>query len=252
MSPLTRDFIDNFGLITQRVSKGADGGDSTHRFGVFVASEWLADTPFEYFQLRKESLKEYYYSTVGKYEVSKDVYVRHPDPEKWYSSPLNFSRDQTRMLLAAMVVMDDKERVGGLAKKLLKNFGLHPNIYPNWCKPGDSEYKKKFPDPIIPSEISAIIRGMELWWAYPALFFLDSFLFLDILFAVCHDRYLKQTGERTDQHTMLLVDFITAMKRYPTPVSFLARQLYKFTDFEGALKWIFDQERSNDPPLDIS
>lgn len=241
-----KPFLDKFGLIAQKDSAGADGGDSMHRFGLIYSSlkvlgitTWVDDvTPID----------EYYDKVMPQYEKEKDTYVRHPDLEKWYSNPLNFSRDQTTMALKAMLMRGDGRRARGLLKQLAGKFGFHKNVYPNYAKPGDADYKKKVPDIITPSEIADVLRSYRSKMLYPIICILDLFKFIDIAFAERDDNISKAKGKRTDYYVMLCMDIAVSRAVQDTFVMrAVAKKLAK-SDYKSGIEWIFSP-RWDDPPV---
>lgn len=241
-----KPFLDKFGLIAQKASSGADGGDSAHRFGVAYAAlklggydTWLDGTT---------PLDEYYHKAMLDYEKSKNTYVRHPDPDKWYSNPQNFSRDQTDMLMKAMLVQGDKSRLRGLFKEIIKNFGFHKNIYPNHTKPGDPEYKKKTADILTPSQIADVLRSYKSKALYPVLCVLDAFRFIDVYLAKRDDDKSKLKGKRTDYYVMLATGIAVSRAVQDTFVLRAVSRKLNASDYKLSVDWIFGP-LWDDPPL---
>lgn len=248
MSEDFRPFIDKFGLIAQKDTSGADGGDSTHRFGVMMVC--LKLLKMKYWVTNDRVLDDYYSFAMNQYEdgFGSNTYRRHPDPDKWYSNPLNFSRDQTAMLLNAMLIMNDKRRIDGLAKELIKRGGLHKNAYPNYAYPNTPEYKRKFPDIATPNQLAAILRSFRSKFLYPIICVLDLFKLGDVVLARRDDEESKKKGKRTDYYTMLLTDLIVARATQDTFVARLAAKLLKKDDYMGAISWVFGSQ-FDDPPI---
>lgn len=238
-------YLDDSNLIAQSRASGADGGDSTHRFGLAYSAlkllgytTWLDGvTPID----------DYYYMAMRQYELTKDTYVRHPG-FKWYSNPLNFSRDQTKMILDAMLVKGDKSRVRGLFKEIMKRFGFHKNEYPNYTSPGDPLYKKKFPDIVTPSEIGDYLRSFDSTLLYPLLCGIDLFQFIDIYLAKKDDDASKLKGKRTDYYVMLCVNISVSRSVQDTFILKLAAKQLAKSDYKSSIEWIFGP-KWDDPPL---
>lgn len=205
-------YYDEFGCIAQK-APGRDGGDSCHRNSLIVVA--LAALK------EKEAAAEQYYKQRYFSKNQFFRYIRHPDPNKWYSRAENFSRDQTSMLLAAAVSVEDKATPMIIKSYLVHFKGFHQNTHPNYVVPGDADYKEKTPDIVLPSELAAFCRDNGTSYLYPILCFLDSFFFLDIMFAWWDDYKSKKTSTRTDQYTMLCTHLLLAKIKTPTPVSWL-------------------------------
>lgn len=241
-----KPFIDKFGLIAQKDTSGADGGDSTHRFGIIISC--LKMLGQKYWVTNDYVVDDYYNQTIVRYMTADDVYTRHPDPEKWYSNPLNFSRDQTTMLLKSMMVMGDKIKIKGLAIKLIKNLGRYPNVYPNYAVPGEDRYKKKFPDIITPNGIADFVRSLGGKLFYPLLCILDLARFVDIALAVREDNECKTRGKRTDYFVMLATDMAVSRYVQDTFVMRAACKKLAATDYKTSIEWIFSPQ-FDDPPI---
>lgn len=242
-----KPFIDKWGLIAQNIASGADGGDSAHRFGIIFSC--LKILGAKYWISNDRLLDEYYFYAMAHYEKSLNTYVRHPNPEMWYSNPMNFSRDQTTMIVKSMLVMGDKGRIQGVIGEIFKRFGFHKNEYPNYTKPGDADYKKKVPDIITPSEIGDWLRSFRSPLLYPLLCIIDSFKFIDIYLAEKDDDKSKAKGSRTDYFVMIATDVVVSRYVQDTFVlRAVARKLAK-TDYKNTIKWIFRREY-DDPPVD--
>jgi len=241
-------YVDNFGMIAQSKESGADGGDSAHRFGLIIVclkllgyKTWIDGTP----------LDEYYRKAMFEYEVSKDVYTRHPDKTKWYSNPLNMSRDQLSRLIQAMIVMHDTDRIKGVASKMLARYGFNQNIYPNHASPGDATYKKKVADIITPGQLRDIISGVTNNWFdnYILMPALDLFKFADVYFAKKDDDRAKRKGKRTDYYVMLVTDIAVARATRDNFVLRLVAKALAKSDYKSSITWIFEPKWS-DPPID--
>ena len=239
-------YIDKFNLITQRREAGADGGDTCHRVCNILLCAKLDGTQYSF---DNKPLIESYYRCIGDFEITKDVYRRHPDTTKWYSLPENFSADQATMLLAAMLAFGDTERLKGFGKKLIERKGFHQNTHPNYEKPGDKGYVTKIADIVRPSQIAIILRGMRAPVLYPLIFVLDLFLFIDIILNMFDDYRSRKKGKRTDAYTMMTAILLTTKLKYDTLPAKLVRKLMRFTDYKSAITWIFEPAEHNDPPI---
>lgn len=235
-------YVDGMGVLAQG-APWRDGGDSCHRTNVVVTA--LAAVG------ERAAATQYYYDNIKAFKASDTEYRRHPDQNKWYSRPENFSRDQTSMLLAAAAMVGDTSTVKNIALQLLKRKGFHQNTHPNYFAPGDEGYKAKTPDFIAPSEIAAIIRGTNAIILYPLLWILDAFFFIDILFAKMDDDESKRNMKksRTDQYVMLITHLFLSKQKMDTPIAALARKFLKKFDYVGTFKFLFEDPKWSDPPL---
>lgn len=194
-----------------------DFGDSAQRIGMISFGKFLNETP-------NESEFNFWLSLIT---VGPGQFVRGPAPG-WWNNPLNFSRDQTRALVMAMGVYKKKGALKANFFSLIKNFGLYPNIYPNWVKPGDSGYVKKFPDIASPEHYSEYIRAFyssgNNWMLalYPLVLLGDLFKLLGTLIAVFYtDRDPTQADDLNS-----IMSLLQAYKYLPTPLSWLSRKIY--------------------------
>jgi len=102
---------------------------------------------------------------------------------------------------------------------------------------------------VLPAELSAFLRASNNKWLYPLLYITDGAFFIDILFAAYNDFICKKGAGRTDQYTMLCTNLLLAKIRKPTLVTYLASKLVSLFDYKGAIQYIFDEARCEDPPL---
>lgn len=209
-----------------------DGGDSAHRAGIIVTCLYLLGH-------RNEAIA-YYHKVIEAYTSAEHVYRRHPDTTKWYSDYRNMSRDQTTMLMSAMLVTFDKWRINGLMRRIVtEQGGMHDNIYHNYVIPTEKT-AAKMPDIVVPAQLSKWIR-VNNNWTQIFLPFLDAFLLIDILLCLWDDSKSKARGKRTDYHTMLLMDLMVASQIKATWVGKLAFKIYtRFVDWSGAINYIFN------------
>lgn len=242
-------YIDSaYKVIGQRQSTGGDMGDSCHR----TASYW-----FLYILQNKDLgipaaldvLKRRCMMDMNKFEVKWGVYCRHPDKNMWYSDHRNFSRDQTTMLMNALIVSGDTTALTFLLIRMISRFGFFQNFYKNWCWPGEKGCSPKIPDIITPMIISKFIRGLRLYPLYPLLYILDLFLFVDIFARNLAEKEAQKKNAHTDYDVMLAQDMLLIQFTYDTFVAKAARRLYsRSTNFMETIAWIFRPE-SNDPPV---
>jgi hypothetical protein len=213
--PDIKPYLDKYDLIVQ---KDGDGGDSAQRIGMWAFGSLFNSQPDEV-----EFYRQLKAITIGAGE-----FVRNPDPTKWYSNPLNFSRDQTRALVMAMGVYGFDLALFRNLKNLILNFFRYPNIYPNFTKPGDPSYIKKVPDIASPEDLGEYIRAFysagfkSMLLLYPLVLLGDLFKLLGTLISVFYvDRDLTQYDDLNS-----IMSFLQAFKWMPTPLSWLARKIY--------------------------
>lgn len=162
---------------------------------------------------------------INYFEVAAGRFVRYPTANNgeryvpWYGEPDNFTRDQAVVLQAAMVMVGAKDAMKRLFKARASRLLLHFNT----LSYDDQEpIRKKFPD--LPNfvELAQFIRGFNLWGLYPLLCILDLQNLIDVLFARKLQPY--------DSDNMLLPILISSNTHLATPISWLTKKLYKFTD----------------------
>lgn len=217
--------IDTYGLIVQ---KDLDGGDTAGREGDY----WFAH------KLLESKEPDNFDNVLNHLQVSPGVFIRHPVN---YNDPKDFSRDQTVPLIMAMGEMKRYETLKLLLSKQLANGFKYQN--------GDFGG---------PADIGYYIRAFRMWFLYPLLLLGDAQLLINTLF-ICglkakepnwlqkflgkHVHYIFIQGEPNNKdgipqdvyglkntstdinHTLALLQ---AKRRYPTPISYIARKLYKW------------------------
>ncbi len=191
--------IDKLGLYVQ-----ADGGngDSAHRTGLAMAIEALTGNT-----LQAEHICEH----VLRYlEVEPGFFVRHPAEhyEDWAGDPSNFSRDQASRLILGFAVLGKKDPIKRWLRQMAKRVFFHQNNM------NPVEKKKRPRDIMAPGEWRNVIRGLGLWWAYPALLILDLFFIGDIY-----------TRSKWDGASLYVPDLKFALKKYWTPAAWIANKL---------------------------
>lgn len=236
--------IDDNGMIIS----GGDGGDSCHRmYASYVRIRLqyllkLMDKVPPPFDKTASPAK-----TQCLLEISPGIYIRNPDPTKWYSDPRNFSRDQMTPVICFHAIMSNsptpvfsdtaKKDQAELLKACLKRGMFSQNIYPNWVDPRTQPVTKKIPDFIDPSLWGVFARSWIKTWfapiALPIIILGDAFLVASALvkcFApITTDGTLqfRQPGpDDCDDDNMNNVLMATQYV-FQTPLSWLARKIYK-------------------------
>lgn len=243
---LFRDYIDGYQLITQHKRAGGDGGDSCHRTMNILSCLKLIG---EQHSFDTTPIDDSYDRCLNEFSIDGELYRRHPDITKWYSRPENFSRDQCIMLLWGMITFGDDGAVHQLFDAFFNRKFMNQNTYPNHTNPGDPEYIKKVADPVTPGQLAMLLRGMNVKWHYPIVCLLDLFMLIDIPLNIFDDYKSKKKGKRSDAWTMMAAVALSTKQRFDNPVAWLARKILSFTDYKGAITWIFATPENNDPPI---
>jgi hypothetical protein len=248
---LIQNFIDSFGVITQ---KDGDGGDSLQREGMFAFSEYMHYHLGKIDQNQLQSSTDRYTKILKTLEVSWGNFRRHPDTSKWYGQSDRMSRDQLTSNIVAMGVVNQKMLLKTLIGHLLKRCLLFTtNTRGNFVMPGDSGYRWKLPDITGPSIWGAYLRGFYkyLYPIYPIVYGLLTILDLEnvinsyiILYKVKKD----PTFSDHLSHQMLLNQ---AYLIYKTPTIMWAHKVYAWCNPERALDQYFDPSTGAEPMNDI-
>jgi hypothetical protein len=153
---LTEPYRDKFGLITQ-TDATMDGGDAAHRTGVFYYGMYLN---FKEDKAKLKAVKTRFLEDLNKLRIDRGRYVRHPDSEKWYSNPNNFSRDQTTPLIIALGAFGETDEITANFSELISSYSFYPNKLKNW-----TNEEKKLPldyrDIAGPSDWGMFIRALN-------------------------------------------------------------------------------------------
>lgn len=253
-------FVDAYAVIVQ---KDMDGGDSLHREGMYAFGKKLRYDNFKnQVFIEETSLSRRPASAsdvMAKFEVEPGIYVRHPDPNKWYSNPETTSRDQVMPVIAYCAAYEDYPRLWRLFKATAKR-GMFAQ---NFIRIGEGETEKKIPDPMI-LNLAQFIRAGGWYTAplYPLLFVFDAVELIGTAITALplhlKDDYwvprLKNDNDVDDNNTV--IQHLLAAHYKPTPFSALSRYLYSVTRAEnlgntllgeknhvmGALRWYHRSE----------
>jgi hypothetical protein len=211
---LVKFYADSVGRIGQA---NGDKGDSAQRTASFIVLQRALGRP--------DSMPVSDVQLINYYEVAAGRFVRYPTGKEgdrykpWYGEPDNFTRDQSVVLQAAMIMAGAKEAFKRLWKARARRLLLHFNT----VSYDDQEpVRKKFPD--IPNlvEIGQIIRGFNLWGLWPVLCITDLQNLIDVLGARKLQPY--------DSDNMLLPVLIDNNTNLATPISWLTKKIYRLTD----------------------
>lgn len=256
-------FIDSYAIIVQR---DGDGGDSLQREGMYAFGKWLrlqnnGQEVFLEIPERRDNAK-----IIAKFEVQPGIYVRHPDPKKWYSNPDTTSRDQIVPLLAYCAAYSDHPRLWRFFKAVARRGFFMQNIQ----RAGDVPKKWKAPDTLL-GHLGLFIRAGGAYTdpLYPLLFVTDS---LDLVATLLYQfpLHFEQTAKRfrikelrdVDDNNDIIAQLM-AVHFKPTPVSWVNRQLYSMTrrwnygntklgelnPVMGSLAWYHRSENRGNPEM---
>lgn len=226
-------YIDKYGLLGRLQLDGSiDGGDSLHKtchmciYGSILALK------------------------VRVCEIASGVFVRNPDPTKWYSNPNTRSRDQLKALLCLLSLKDENQPLKRVFKDHLKRLLLFTaNTHNNGSYPTLEEYNKhapqkpwdgykwKIPDITLFEVWALYIRGFRCRIMYPFLYIFD----LESLAGAVLSKYNGNTDLANSLGTYLL-----SQQVMDTFVMKLARRIAKPYLYKR-LETYFTQE--GEPPL---
>jgi hypothetical protein len=232
-------YIDAYAIIVQ---KDFDGGDSLHREGMYGFALKLRqdkniaprlplrqENPGHQRGLASEVPQAH---SLDPFEVAPGIYVRHPDPEKWYSNPDTTSRDQLFPVIAYCAAYEDYPRLGRLFLAVARR-GFFAQ---NWIRIGENETSRKIPDPMH-MNIAHFIRAGGWWTAplYPLLFAFDALELIGTVLTALplhfRDDHLIprfKNGNDVDDNNVV-VGHLLAANYKPTPFSALSRYFYAIT-----------------------
>jgi hypothetical protein len=202
-------FRDKFGLIT---NESKDSGDCAHNTGIYYTYIAYLGSLTEYHTAPSVE----FWSDLKKLSVGPGQYVRHPDPDKWYSKLKYMSRDQLGSLINAMCYFGMNDKVQECYLELKSRNWLHWNIEESDLSP-EGKVVTKIADPLGVNQIRCFIVSVpslaKFKWLLPIL---D----LDLIYAIYFDRW--------DSDIKLFSQFLTIGKTGThTFVSKLAEKLYK-------------------------
>jgi hypothetical protein len=222
-------YIDSYAIIVQ---KNMDGGDSLQREGMFAFGKKLVYDNFKNQIHILGPVNRGPASTeivLDRLEVSPGIYIRHPDPKKWYSNPDTTSRDQLLPVIAYCAAYEDYPRLWRLFKSVAER-GMFAQ---NTVRIGDGEVDKKIPDPMV-LNVAQFIRAGGWWTAplYPMLFFFDSVELVGTLISALplhlqDDHWIPRAKNENDvDDNNVIIQHLLAAHYKPTPISALNRYLY--------------------------
>jgi hypothetical protein len=214
-------YLDSKGLIVQ---SNGDGGDTLQREGFWYEGLFLNPMyPIINSMLSYEpALNELLYSA---------GYARYWQAP--YNDPTDTSRDQlvSNIRIVGYNVHNNgfKYIIKYILFSILKNWSRFPN--------GDIAFINDY---------GRFIRAFRCWWLYPVLFLCDIPIVVNSIIRCIAGRNPNNVGDDVNH----IGDLAQCQKIYPTPVSFLARKLYKwFRPFgvQYALNWYFRADSGGNP-----
>lgn len=199
--------FDSNGLIVQT---DGDGGDTAGREGDY----WFAQALYSHgpHGLNASQLEEFD-RVIELLQPSPGIFVRNPTrnpvvpPAKAWNDPSDFSRDQTIPIILALGEMGHADVLKKLFWQQLKRYTLYQN--------GDIA---------TPQDLGYYIRANREWYLYPLLFIGDLFTLGNSVIRCIKGRNLDDVSDDIN-HTLALLQ---AQRHYPTPISYLARKIYKY------------------------
>jgi len=258
-------YIDAYALIVQA---DLDGGDTLQREGMYAFGKWLRYNKNQNVLIVDELPERRDPSKImDKLEVQPGVFIRHPDPWKWYSDPAATSRDQLVPVIAYCGAYEDYPRLWRLFKATLKR-GLFAQ---NTRRAGDHHPPHwKVPDTMI-AHMDLFIRAGGYWTAplYPVLLVLDTIDLIGTILQQIPIHWVQAAGQlrfkepRDVDDNNVIISHLMAATFKPTPISWFNRQLYSLTRREnfgntlrgetnpvmGALVWYHRIEGNGNPEM---
>lgn len=231
-------YRDVYGLLVQA---DRDGGDSCNRTMAANCYFSALNVPYtdEGLMLTEAlimDLTQLAGSAPGRYR-------RNPAPNRWFNNENNFTRDQSIVLQAALVLNGQvKWAALDLLKARAKRLMFHFSTENDGQDAGPLVYKA--PDICAPIEIAQFIRCFR-WTTiilYPLLCLLDLQLLIDVAIV----RPLAKAKGNKDFDVQYLPIILSCIKVGLTPTGMLAHMIYARTsNVESELRRYFSEEAGN-------
>lgn len=223
LTDIENRYMDKYGLIGTSWPEGIDGGDSSHKMSHLAIALHLNE-------MDSDAVSAL--AIIHRYGL-----VRHPDPNKWYSNPKTFSRDQFSPRVIAASLLGIQSAVTSYFYSHLKRALLFAwNTRPSW----NEGTQFKMPDITGPENLGFYIRGLRLYLLYPLLFILDLQTLVDAI--------IKRNDKDIDINNSLAAS-IHASVVMPTGLGHIAMRIMKPV-IETKLKAYWSKDR-NEPPIDV-
>lgn len=150
-----------------------------------------------------------------------------------YNDPSDTSRDQLVSNIRAWGYYGYKGDLEYVFNHIIKNWSRFPN--------GDIAFINDY---------ARFIRSFRTWWLYPLLLLFDVPLIVNSIIRCIAGHNSNNVGDDVNH----VGDLAQAQYVYPTPVSWLARKLYKWLRPFGpqyALYWYFRPESGGNPEFTV-
>lgn len=217
--------LDSKGLIVQ---VSGDGGDTLQREGFWFEGIFL--NPEHQYSIIQGMAP--YITALTRLDTPQG-FVRNPTLP--YNDPSDTSRDQLVSNIRACGYYKYTQYLKFIFWSCAKNFSRYPN--------GDIAFLQDY---------GRFIRAFKLWFLYPLLPGCDIFILINSIIRCIQGRDLNNVGDDINH----IGDLAQAQEIYPTPVSWLARKIYKwlrpsFTPHvsgpQYALNWYFRAASGGNP-----
>jgi hypothetical protein len=210
-------YLDSKGLIVQQ---NGDGGDTLQREGFWFEGAFLNPA-----YQNPPGLTQYRIALIDL--DTPEGFVR-----SWeipYNDPSDTSRDQLVSNIRCMGYYECRNDLNYILSNVLKNWSRFPN--------GDIAFINDY---------GRFIRAFRTWYLYPLLFLCDIPIVVNSIIRCIAGRDPNNVGDDVNH----IGDLAQCKNVYPTPVSFLARKIYKwFRPFgvQHALDWYFRDASGGNP-----
>lgn len=236
-------FIDNENLIVQ---SDGDTGDTLRVEGSYqLAIRLRARSKIEVDSWPKASHLDYMES-IAKMQIEPGIFVRHPHPnQEWHKDPSETSRDQMTPNICAMGYAQCEASLKEFTKQMRKRWFV--------------KFQNK--DIASPQDWGSMIRS---WWeidglgyftyakvallSIPILALGDSQMIFSVLVRLWQARDPDNVGD--DWNLLALI--LQAQHTMPTPMSWLARKLYKWFRPSNLGKSLIHSGHPLEPHLAVS
>lgn len=220
------DYTDEFGLYSEKYGYGWESGDSMERVGFKFIAEYFHFKFYGDYD-RYSNSKITFDKQIQEVQIKPGMFCRHPR-QSWTISKYSPSRDQHISNMVALGFRGNKKIILRFLLRHIARLGFFPNIMqefePDWDQSWRNwQLKAKFPDITSPEHIGMFIRALNLWPLYPFLILGDIFSVIGALITIYNCR--KDPSTYDDLSGLCLM--IQAKYVMPTPVSWLARTLYR-------------------------
>lgn len=237
--------LDENSLVVQR---DGDPGDSAYRSSIFAFLLKMMEHP---------QAKDYYDVMISHLTVSPGVFHRTATSSHWGYNSNNLSRDQAAAIKLAATVNNDVQSIeefneeshnrqdelaqiprwGKWLAKINWLIPFHQNVHPGTDAPDNF---RKIPDTFGWNEISNEMRRKDKWWSYPLLLVRDvAFIF----------GLYERKKQLWDYDSLYAKDLIYANLVMPTPFSWLAKKLYRRTDYIKHIRFNYSDDNNGVEPL---